>query len=108
MKKEHKTTFLKALGQDARKADRVPIAATVRLRRRGHHNFTVKVHDLSPEGCQLEFQERPETDESVWVKFDGLELLHGTVCWVKDRCVGIEFERPIYPAVFERIVSPHR
>lgn len=84
---------------------RVPTNAMVKLRRRGHHNFTVKVYDLSPEGCKLEFLERPQLDETVWIKFEGLELLQATVCWLEEQSVGVEFDRPIHAAVFDHIVG---
>jgi hypothetical protein len=97
--------FEKAKAQAPRKSTRVPVKAMVKLRRRGHHNFTVKVYDLSREGCKLEFLERPELDETVWVKFEGLELLKATVCWLENQTVGVEFERPIHSAVFSHIVD---
>lgn len=97
--------FAPPRAQTRRKSARVPISAMVKLRRRGHHNFSVKVYDLSPHGCKLEFMERPQLDETVWVKFEGLELLQATVCWVEDLCVGVEFERPIHSSVFELLVS---
>jgi hypothetical protein len=97
--------FGKPKVQAARKSARVPIKAMVKLRRRGHHNFTVKVYDLSREGCKLEFLEKPQLDETVWVKFEGLELLMATVCWIEEQTVGVEFERPIHSAVFDHIVG---
>ena len=100
MSRDPKSYFERAISP-ARKSERVEIRAMVKLRRRGHHNFTVKVYDLSREGCKLEFLERPELDETVWVKFEGLELLQAKVCWLEDLCVGVEFERPLHPAVFE-------
>jgi hypothetical protein len=104
MKRDPRNFFERAV-RAPRKSDRVPIRAMVKLRRRGHHNFTVHVHDLSPEGCKLEFLERPEIDETVWVKFEGLELLQATVCWIEELRVGVEFERPIHSAVFDHIVA---
>jgi len=98
-KRDPKSYFLRAVSS-GRKSERVPIKAMVKLRRRGHHNFTVKVYDLSPEGCKLEFLERPELEETVWVKFEGLELLQAKVCWLENLCVGVEFERPLHSAVF--------
>lgn len=77
----------------------------VKLRRRGHHNFAVQVFDLSPEGCKVEFMDKPELDEVVLLKFEGLEPLEAAVCWIKDVVAGVEFTRPIYPAVFELLVS---
>src|SRR4051812_41913755 len=91
-----------------RKSARVKIAAMVKLGRRGRDNFSAKAFDFSREGCKLEFQERPRLDETVWVKFDDLELLEATVCWVDDLCVGVEFARPLHPAVFEMLAARFR
>jgi hypothetical protein len=96
--------FRRALGP-ARKSERVLIVAMVKLRRRGRHNFTVKVFNLSREGCKLEFLERPELEETVWVKFEGLELLQAKVCWIEELTVGVEFERPLHEAVFETLTG---
>jgi len=91
--------------QAPRKSRRVHINAMVKLRRRGHHNFTVQAFDFSPEGCKLEFVERPQLDETVWIKFEGIELLEASVCWVEERFVGVEFIRPIHNAVFQMLVD---
>jgi PilZ domain len=88
-----------------RKSVRVPMKAEVHLRRSGQSNYLVNVHDISPEGCKLEFVERPRLDETVWVKFDGLDAVEAIVCWLKGSEAGIEFTRPIYPAVFDILVS---
>jgi hypothetical protein len=104
MNRDPKSYFERAVSP-ARKSERVPIQAMVKLRRRGHHNFTVKAYDFSKEGCKLEFMERPQLDETVWVKFEGLELLEATVCWVEGLCVGVEFTRPLHPAVFETLAA---
>jgi hypothetical protein len=105
MTKEMDGGFGKPGVQAPRKSARVSIAAMVKLRRRAHHNFTVQVFDLSREGCKLEFMERPQLDETVWVKFEGLEGLEATVCWVKGNCTGVEFVRPIHSAVFDHLVN---
>lgn len=107
MSRDPKSFFDRAIAAP-RKSDRVQISAMVKLRRRGHHNFTVKAYDVSPEGCKLEFMERPQLEETVWVKFEGLELLQAKVCWLEDRCVGVEFERPLHPAVFETLAARFR
>ena len=91
--------------QSPRKSARVSTSALVKLRRRGHQSLTVKVFDLSPEGCKIEFFEKPSLDETVWVKFEGLEILEATVCWVEDRTAGVEFTRPMHVAVFDSIVQ---
>ena len=100
MKKEEAST-----GPRPRKSARVSLQAEVQLRRPGQHHYRVNVFDISPEGCKLEFVERPRLDETVWVKFDGYDAIQSSVCWVEGHSAGIEFERPIYPAIFENLVS---
>jgi hypothetical protein len=92
-------------GSRARKSARVPLRAEVQLRRSGQSNYLVNVHDVSREGCKLEFVERPSLDETVWVKFEGLDAIEASICWVKGSDVGVEFVRPIYPAVFDILVD---
>ena len=88
-----------------RKSARVNLTAEVTLRRPGKSNYRVRVFDASPEGCKLEFIECPELGEALWVKFEGMELLEARVCWTKGFTAGVEFQRPLYPAVFELLVS---
>ena len=65
----------------------------------------VQVYDISPEGCKIEFVERPRLDETVWVKFEGLDAIASSVCWVEGHTAGVEFDRPMYPSVFDLLVS---
>ncbi len=95
-----------------RKGARVGLAAEVFLRRSGQNNYRVNVRDVSEYGCKVEFVERPTLDETVWVRFEGLEALEALVCWIDGSAAGLEFQRPMHPAVFkvllERLVnSPH-
>jgi len=96
-----------------RKSARIGLAAEVSLRRSGQHNYRANVYDVSEHGCKVEFVERPALDEIVWVKFEGLEALEANVCWVDEFAVGLEFQRPVHPAVFEVLLerlanSPHQ
>jgi hypothetical protein len=90
--------------QLVRKSERALVNADVSLRRSGHNKYQVRAYDVSCFGCKLEFVERPELDERVWVKFDGLEGIEGLVCWSEGFVVGIEFVRPIYAPVFDALV----
>ncbi len=87
---------------------RIVLDAEVSLRRSGQHGYRVKVHDASPNGCRIEFVERPSLDERVWVKFEKLDGVEGLVCWVDGFEGGVEFVKPIHPAVFERLVGSLR
>jgi len=88
-----------------RKSARVGLDAEVSLRRTGHKNYRANVHDVSQDGCKVEFVERPMLDEIVWVKFEGLEALEAMVCWVEGFAAGLEFQRPVHPAVFEVLLQ---
>jgi hypothetical protein len=63
----------------------------------------VRVYDASPSGCRIEFVERPAVGERVWVKFDSLVAVEGYVRWIEGHVGGVEFERPLYDAVFQKL-----
>ena len=105
VKKELDSGFRKPGVQAPRRSARVSIQGEVQLRRSGQHNYIVNAFDISREGCRLEFVERPKLDETVWVKFEGLEAVEATVCWVEGFTIGVEFVRPIHPAVFDLLVD---
>jgi hypothetical protein len=88
-----------------RNAARIAVNAEVLLRRPGQNHYRVRAYDASPFGCKLEFVERPELDERVWVKFDGLDAIEGQVCWVAGFVVGVEYARSMHPAVFDALVA---
>lgn len=87
-----------------RKGSRVTLSAEVTLRRAAKGSYRVKIIDASLHGCKAEFVERPELDETVWVKIDYLEAIEATVCWVRGLEVGLEFKRAIHPAVFDMLI----
>ncbi|WP_416385143.1 PilZ domain-containing protein [Sphingomonas sp. LY29] len=89
----------------SRQSQRVDVSADVTIRRPGERGYKLQIVDLSPHGCRAQFVVRPEIHAKVWVTFGGLEALSATVCWVNDFEVGLEFDRPIYPAVFEMVIS---
>lgn len=88
-----------------RKSARVGLTAEVTLRRAGKSVYRVRVFDASPQGCKLEFIERPDLDEFLFVKFEGMELLEARVCWIDGFAAGVEFQKPIHPAVFEMLIA---
>ena len=75
------------------------------MRRSGALNYRVRVFDASRLGCKLEFVERPQLDERVWVKFERIDAIEGIVCWTNGFQAGIEFVRPIHEAVFDALLG---
>ena len=88
-----------------RQSGRVPLEAEITVRRAGFPNFRVQIDDISTDGCRIEFVDRPNLRERVWVKFDGLTSLEGSVVWVKAHSAGIKFDHAIHPAVFDDLIA---
>lgn len=88
-----------------RRGCRIAVNAEVILRRSGQINYRVRIFDASPFGCKVEFVERPALDEMLWVKFEGLEPLASVVCWICGATAGLEFAKPIHPAVFDTLLA---
>ena len=88
-----------------RRSERVELVADVVLRRIGKSSFRVMVADASPDGCRVQLVERPSEGEHVLVKFDGLEPLEAAVCWIDGFTAGVQFARPMHPAVFDLLIE---
>lgn len=88
-----------------RRSERVTLAAEVTMRRHGGPNFRVNVFDASPDGCRIDFVDRPLRDERLSIRFEGLETLEAEVCWVEQHYAGLKFARPMHPAVFDLLVE---
>jgi hypothetical protein len=97
-----------ALDQHPRQHERVSVEGEVTMRRAGKLAFRVRVYDLSPDGCKAEFVDRPDLNEQLWIKFDGMEALEAKVRWVVGARAGIKFARPLYAAVFDLLVAKLR
>lgn len=94
--------------RDERRSTRVAVNAQIALRRTGQLDYRVRVFDASQHGCKVEFVERPQLDERVWVKFEGIEAIEGLVRWIDGFVAGVDFVRPIHAAVFETLVPKLR
>ena len=88
-----------------RRHERVTLGAEVTMRRHGGPAFRVNVFDASPDGCRIDFVDRPLLDERLSIRFEGLESLEAEVCWVEQHCAGLKFARAIHPAVFDLLVE---
>jgi hypothetical protein len=88
-----------------REIERSKLDIEASLRRPGRKQYQVHVSNLAPTGCKVEFVERPRPDERLWIKFDGLDALEARVSWVDGFHGGLEFVRPIYPAVFDLLLA---
>jgi hypothetical protein len=88
-----------------RKAPRILLKAEAILRAANRPSYRVAVHDISTEGCQVEFVDRPREGDRVWVKFFGLDALDAKVAWVERSTAGLNFVNVIHPAVFDLLLE---
>ena len=91
--------------EDPRRADRVPLNCEIEFRRHGDARYPVDLLDFSPEGCCISPPVRVEPRESVWLRIPGMEPIHAQVAWTEQWKVGLEFDKPFHPAVFESVVK---
>ena len=88
-----------------RTSNRASLSTEVRVRRIGQHNYSVRIFDLSPDGAKIEVIERPRVGEQLMIKFEGIETVQAEVCWIDGFIVGLRFERPFHPAVFDLLLA---
>jgi hypothetical protein len=88
-----------------RKEERVKVIAEVSLRRSGRLSYRVSTFEMTRFGCSCEFVERPAVYERLWVKFDGLDPIEATVCWVESSSLGLMYTHPVHPAVFDLLLA---
>jgi hypothetical protein len=91
-----------SLQRDDRSEGREEIEALATIRSPLKNAERVQIADLSSHGCRLESGAHAlRIGQFITIKFAGLEYLRGIVRWVDGDKAGIEFSRPLHPAVFE-------
>ena len=84
---------------------RTSVQGQISMRRLGSFGFDIPVRDLSATGCKVELVESVGIRDHVVARLPGLEPLGATVIWSDERCAGLQFNRPIHPAVFEMLLE---
>ena len=89
-----------------RSGQRVRVAsAEIGMRRMGSFSFQVVLEDVSTGGCKVELVEFVEVNDHIIARFPGIEPFSAKVSWADARFAGIDFDRPLHPAVFEQLLS---
>ncbi|HEV2044922.1 MAG TPA: PilZ domain-containing protein [Sphingomicrobium sp.] len=91
-----------------RRTARVPLNCEIEFRRHAGSRYPVDLLDLSPNGCCISPPVRVEPGESVWLRIPGMETIHAKVAWSEQWKVGLEFDNPFHPAVFDSVVKKLR
>ncbi|MEP7315175.1 MAG: PilZ domain-containing protein [Sphingomicrobium sp.] len=90
---------------EAQRPQRVPLSCEVSFRRHGDAAYRVDLIDFSREGCCISPPIRLEPGASIWLRIPDIEATHGVVVWVREWRVGVKFDHPFHPAVFDLIVE---
>lgn len=90
---------------DRRDFPRIVVESTISVRPIGAFTYQVRLHDLSIAGCRVELVEDAEIGEPMIARFPQLEPVVGAIRWKGGASAGLEFARPIHPAVLDALVS---
>lgn len=81
---------------------RLPVNAFVSLKQFGSSRSNrALMYDLSTKGCSLVTNMPLRTGGKILVRIPGLEFWSATVVWRREEAAGVEFEKPLHPAVVE-------
>ena len=90
---------------ERRRFGRVSTTSQVHARRIPGTNFEVALHNVSAAGCRIEMIEECEEGEDIIARFPQLEPLGARVRWTDGPVAGLQFARPIHPAVFGSLLE---
>jgi hypothetical protein len=90
---------------DRRKVERIALRLTATMRDGTRSRVKVRVIDMSTRGCRIECSSTLTEDSWIWLSIAGLETQFCRVVWHCQEFVGLEFEKPLSDAVFERLLA---
>src|SRR3954469_18814043 len=90
---------------ERRRVERLALRLNATMRDGTRSRVRVRVIDMSTHGCRVECSAPVENDSWVWLSIAGLETQFCRVVWHCQEFVGLEFEKPLSDAVFERLLA---
>lgn len=91
--------------QDRRRVERLALRLTATMRDSRSSRVRARVIDMSTHGCRIECTAPVEDNSWVWLSIAGLENQYCRVVWHCQEFIGLEFERPLSEAVFEKLLA---
>ena len=72
------------------------------------YHKVIEVLDITEFGCKVEMSGfHLQKTNRVAVKPENFESFYATVKWVNNRYAGLEFDRPLHPAVVDHLCGLH-
>jgi hypothetical protein len=93
------------LPQERRRVERLALRLTATMRDGRNSRVRARVIDMSTHGCRIECSTVVEDGSWIWLGIAGLETQYCRVVWHCQEFVGLEFERPLSEAVFEKLLA---
>ena len=90
---------------DRRRAERIALRLTATMRDGTRSRVKVRVIDMSPRGCRIDCSSTLAEDSWIWLSIAGLETQYCRVVWHCEEFIGLEFERPLSEAVFNKLLA---
>lgn len=90
---------------DRRRVERLALRLNATMRDGTRGRVRARVIDMSTHGCRMECSAPVDDDSWVWLSIAGLENQFCRVVWHCQEFVGLEFEKPLSEAVFERLLA---
>jgi hypothetical protein len=91
--------------KERRRVERLALRLNATLRDGTKSRVRARVIDMSTRGCRVECTTIVEDDTWVWLAIAGLETQFCRVAWHCQEFIGLEFERPLSDAVFEKLLA---
>jgi hypothetical protein len=90
---------------DRRRAGRAALSLSATMREGSRSKVQVRIIDISTHGCRVECSSAVPVDANVWLTIPGLENQYCRVVWHCQEFVGLEFEKPLAQAVYDRLLA---
>jgi hypothetical protein len=91
--------------EERRRVLRLALRLNATMRDGTRSRVKVRVIDMSVQGCRIECSATIEDDSWVWLSIAGLENQFCRVAWHCQEFIGLEFEKPLSDAVFDRLLA---
>jgi len=90
---------------ERRRVQRLGLRLTATMRDGTRSRVSARVIDMSTHGCRIECSSTVDDDTWIWLSIAGLETQYCRVAWHCQEFVGLEFEKPLLEAVFEKLLA---
>ena len=91
--------------EERRSVERLALRLNATMRDGTKTRVRVRVIDMSTNGCRVECTSSVEDDSWVWLSIAGLETQFCRVAWHCQEFIGLQFERPLSQAVFDKLLA---